>query len=276
MLVTRRSRVIVAIVAIAAVIGALIGIRALWHRAEDALSSPKCIFGDYSLSPGQTAVAATMVGVVNKRGLPERAAVIVLAAAYQESKLTNLAAGMGDRDSVGVLQQRPSQGWGTIAQLSNLHYATGKFLDALVKLDDWKTTTIAHAIQQVQISADEGAYNQHVQQATALAHVLIGKVPAGLTCEFDAPTVVAPAATVAAQVKSDLPVNPPVASGQTVRVPGAKWATAMWFVANADRLGIDQVGHAGQRWSREKGWQADSTSGSDAVVATLATARSGD
>lgn len=273
MALARRTRALVAIAAIAAVIGALFGARALWDRAQDALSSPTCTFGDFSLSPGQTAVAATMVGVVNKRGLPERAAVIVLAAGYQESKLTNLAPGMGDRDSVGVLQQRPSQGWGSIEQLSNVHYATGKFLDALVKVPDWKTTTIAHAVQQVQISADEGAYNQHVQQATALAHVLLGKAPAGLSCEFDAPTVVASAATVVSQLKADLPVRTPVASGSTVQVPAAKWATAMWFVANADRLGIESVQFAGQRWTRGKGWDGDATVGSEAVIATLATAK---
>jgi len=266
-----RSRVIVTIVALAVLTGAVIGVRALWDKAQHALSSPSCTFGDFSLSPGQTAVASTMVGVVNRRGLPERAAVLVLAAAYQESKLTNLAPGMGDRDSVGVLQQRPSQGWGTIEQLSDVHYATAKFLDELVKHENWKTTSIAHAIQQVQISADEDAYNQHVEQATALAHVLMGKVPVGLTCEFDAPTVVASAATVATQVKADLPVNAPVTSGSTVRVPGAKWATAMWFVANADRLGIDTVEYAGHRWTREKGWSGDTSIGTDAVSAILGT-----
>jgi hypothetical protein len=54
-----------------------------------------------------------------------------------------------------------------------------------------------------------------------------------------------------------------------VRVPGAHWQTASWFVANADRLGIEQVSYAGRQWTRSDGWKKNAAAGSDAVVATM-------
>ena len=116
-----------------------------------------------------------MVSVVIRRGLPERAAVLIIAAGLQESKLRNIPAGQGDRDSVGVLQQRPSQGWGTAAQLADVQYATGRFLDALVKLPNWQTDSMAVAIQDVQVSADGRAYAKHEAQATSISNALLGK-----------------------------------------------------------------------------------------------------
>ena len=68
------------------------------------------------------------------RGLPERAVVIALATAQQESRLRNLD--YGDRDSLGLFQQRPSQGWGTEAQVQDPVYAAGKFYDGLVKVPE--------------------------------------------------------------------------------------------------------------------------------------------
>jgi hypothetical protein len=79
---------------------------------------------------------------------------------------------------------------------------------------------------------------------------------------------------VAAQARTQLGITTPAAAGRTVRVPGAHWQTAAWFVANADRLGIEQVAYAGKRWVRSKKWEADAGAGSDAVVATLARTKS--
>jgi hypothetical protein len=250
-------------------VGGFFAVRAIWRTATSQLGYPHCTVGDYELDTAQAAVASTMVGVVTTRGLPERAAILVLMAGLQESKLRNLALGDGDRDSVGVLQQRPSQGWGTEAQLNDLHFATGAFLDALVKHSDWQTAPLADAIQEVQISADGSAYAKHEGEARALADALQGRTPAGITCTFDPPTLVAPAATVAAQVAADLPVNTPTISGLTVRVPGAAWQTAAWFVANADRLGIDTVAYDGKQWTRADGWQDSAAAGTDAVLATM-------
>lgn len=260
-----------AAVIVAVALGAFFGLRALWDIANQHVAYDHCTVGDYEIDTGQAAVASTMVGVVTERALPERAAVLVLAAGLQESKLRNLPPDAGDRDSVGVLQQRPSQGWGSPAQLNDLHYATGKFLDALVKVPHWQSDDLADAVQAVQISADGSAYAKHEDEAQSLADALLGKTPAGISCEFATPTKVAPASTVAAQVRADLPVNAPRTSGRNVRVPGAAWQTAAWFVANANRLGIEQVSYDGKTWSRTDGWNsADAGSAPrGAVVATM-------
>ena len=71
------------------------------------------------------------------RGLPDRAVVIALATAQQESRLRNLD--YGDRDSLGLFQQRPSSGWGTAAQVQDPEYAAGKFFDRLVRVPGWET-----------------------------------------------------------------------------------------------------------------------------------------
>ena len=63
-----------------------------------------------SLDPEQAAIAATIAGVAHQRSMPPHAVMVAYAAALQESKLHNLS--YGDRDSVGVFQQRPSEGWG--------------------------------------------------------------------------------------------------------------------------------------------------------------------
>ena len=67
----------------------------------------------------------------SRRGLPERAVTIALATAMQESKLRNI--GHGDRDSLGLFQQRPSQGWGTARQIQDPVYSAAKFYDHLVQ-----------------------------------------------------------------------------------------------------------------------------------------------
>ncbi|WAX56076.1 hypothetical protein M6B22_16240 [Jatrophihabitans cynanchi] len=278
---SRRGVIIAVVVVVVLAVGGYFAGRALWHSAKSALAYDHCTVGDYELDPDQASVAATMVGAVTsyRPVLPERAAVLVLAAGLQESKLRNLAPGEGDRDSVGVLQQRPSQDWGKVdgkpnsttdreKRLNDVFFATTTFLDHLIKVDGWQQMTLADAVQAVQISADGGAYAQHEGEATALANALQGKVAAGITCEFEKPTKVATTGQVVKLVTRDLPVNAPAAAGLQVRVPGAGWQTAAWFVANADRLGIDQVAYKQRQWSRTNGWHAASAS-ADAVVATM-------
>lgn len=268
-----RLPIVFATVVVVAIAG-FFGVRAILHVAQQQLSYPHCDVGDYEIDTDQAAVAATMVGAVTRfrPALPERAAVLVLAAGLQESKLTNLPPGAGDRDSVGVLQQRPSQGWGnySAARLTSVSEATREFLAALIKVPHWRTLPLAEAIQDVQISADGSAYAKHEGEAQALADALQGHRPAALTCSFGKPSVVASTARVVGLLRRDLPVNPPVTSGRTITVPGAAWQTAAWFVAYADRLGIDSVTYGGKRWTRADGWRPDPAVGSGAVVATMA------
>jgi hypothetical protein len=271
---SRTTRALIGIVAAAAIaVGGAFGLRALWNSAKNHFADNVCRFGDFDIDPDQAAVASTMVGAVTKYrvDLPERATVLVLAAGLQESKLRNLPPGEGDLDSVGVLQQRPSQGWGggSAARLTDVGEATTEFLDALVKIPHWRQMPLADAVQAVQISADGTAYAKHEPEAKALADALQGVKPAGISCSFDEPTKVASAAVVAQQTGDQLGIGTPRAvSADTVRVPGAHWQTVAWFIANADRLGIERVGYAGKVWTRSDGWKSGAASGS-AVVATL-------
>jgi hypothetical protein len=279
----RRSTrgLVIAVLVVAVAVGGAFGIKALWNAAKSQFTADTCTVGPYSLDPDQAAVASTMVGAVTKyrTRLPERATVLALAAALQESKLRNLAPDQGDRDSVGVLQQRPSQGWGKVdgqpdsisdraRRLTDVGFATTSFLDALVRVPHWQRLPLAEAVQDVQISADGSAYAQHEPEAKALADALQGRKPAAISCSFRKPTKVAPSSVVAKQAGDQLGIDTPTAIGHTVRVPGARWQTVAWFVANADRLGIETVGYNHRRWTRSDGWTR-STDSEAAVTATM-------
>ncbi|MET8623748.1 NlpC/P60 family protein [Kitasatospora sp. NPDC004669] len=103
--------------------------------------------------------------------MPARGQVIALATALQESGLQNLPG--GDRDSVGLFQQRPSQGWGTAAQISQPAYAAGAFYQALLKVPGWQDLPVAEAAQAVQGSGFPDAYAKWEPLATALQQALV-------------------------------------------------------------------------------------------------------
>ncbi|WP_242000215.1 hypothetical protein [Kribbella rubisoli] len=142
----------------------------------------------------QAESAAIIAGTAVRRGLPARAATIALATAYQESDLRNLA--HGDRDSLGLFQQRPSQGWGTPTQVRDPYYATGKFYDALVKIKDYQTLAITVAADKVQRSAFPTAYADHEADARVLASALTGQSKSVFSCTVN--TDSAPAEKVGA------------------------------------------------------------------------------
>jgi hypothetical protein len=279
-----RTVVVVLIVLVVGAVAAAAayGLHSLWQTAKQHFASDSCTVGGYDLDTDQAAVASTMVGAVTqyKIGHSRRATVLVLAAGLQESKLTNIPPDYGDRDSVGVLQQRPSQGWGHVdgkpdsiaarkARLTDVGEATREFLAHLANVPHWPTLPLADAVQAVQISADGSAYAQHEPEAQALARALRGLQPAGVECSFGAPTKVADPATVASQAGDQLGIATPQPNGQTVRVPGAGWQTAAWFVANADRLGIEQVAYSGRQWTRDSGKWQNSNGRRGAVTATM-------
>jgi hypothetical protein len=119
------------------------------------------------LSPVQSDNAALLTAVSVRRGLPARAATIAIATALQESKLVNLS--YGDRDSVGLFQQRPSQGWGTAEQIMDPVYSTDRFYDGLVGIAGYQDLPITDAAQKVQRSAFPEAYAEHEALARAWA-----------------------------------------------------------------------------------------------------------
>jgi hypothetical protein len=135
-----------------------------------------------SLDPEQAEHAGLITAIAVSRGLPARAASIALATAYQESDLRNLEG--GDRDSLGLFQQRPSQGWGEPEQILDPVFATNAFYDALVKVDGYESMEITVAAQAVQRSAFPGAYADHEDDARALASALTGNSPRAFTCRI--------------------------------------------------------------------------------------------
>jgi hypothetical protein len=139
----------------------------------------------YALEPEQLLNASIITDVAMRRGLPEQAVIIALATAQQESKLKNLD--YGDADSVGLFQQRPSQGWGSAQQILNPVYASGKFFDALVKVRNWEGLTVAAAAQAVQRSAFPDAYTSWQPLGTALGAALTGLTLTQLTCRLGHP-----------------------------------------------------------------------------------------
>ncbi len=99
-----------------------------------------------------------------------RVLVILLITGIQESTLRNLD--YGDRDSKGWLQQRPSQGWGTDAQVQDVTYATNKFLDVMLTVPGWQTRGYGDVAQAVQRSGHPEAYDPHLDEAAAIARRL--------------------------------------------------------------------------------------------------------
>jgi cell wall-associated NlpC family hydrolase len=126
-------------------------------------------------SPDQIANAALIVAVGKQMHVPEQGLVIAIATAMQESTLRNLD--HGDRDSLGLFQQRPSQGWGTPAQLMDPAYAATQFYGHLLEVPDWQQMSLNDAAQAVQQSGTPNAYGQH-QPAALAAAAAVG----GATC----------------------------------------------------------------------------------------------
>ncbi|MER6356173.1 heavy metal transporter [Streptomyces sp. NPDC001634] len=232
-----------------------------------------------TLDLDQASHATTIAAVAHARGLPERAVTIALATAIQESKLHNLT--YGDRDSIGLFQQRPSQGWGSPAQIRDAVYASGKFFDALVKVPDYLGLPVTVAAQQVQHSGYAEAYAQHEGMAATLAHVLTGREGPGLSCTVSGadptPSDAASGAAgtvseagdgggVAAAVRREFggaPAARPASGGGSVSYPIATdqvstgWSLALWLVCHATELHATSVTFDGRRWSStasDRGW----------------------
>jgi hypothetical protein len=210
---------------------------------------------DLDVEQAQNAGLIAAIGV--RRGLPARAVTIALATAFQESKLYNLD--YGDRDSVGLFQQRPSQGWGTRKQLKDPVYATGRFYDALVRVPGYETMRITVAAQRVQHSGFPEAYAAHEPAARALASSLTGQSGHAFACRIGSvgtgrPAVVRDEVT---GVFGTL-VSRPVVTGRTVTVGvparATGWALAQYLVAQAGRLGIRRATYAGRVWARTTHW----------------------
>ncbi|MDQ0763679.1 heavy metal transporter [Streptomyces canus] len=239
----------------------------------------------YEFTPEQAVNAATITAVGTGRGLPERAVAIALATALQESGLRNIQ--HGDRDSLGLFQQRPSQGWGTPREILDPTYAAGEFYKHLVKVRGYQDLPLTVAAQRVQRSGYPEAYAKHEPDATVLAAALTGTSAATLTCDgrqdftqaaqatATGPDAVRSALvrdfgrdaleTTAAEVggKASPSPAPTPGDGRTVTLPvrgdtgpGSDrslrergWQLAHWAVANSSALRIERVSYAGRQWT---------------------------
>lgn len=116
--------------------------------------------------PNAKTIAATGLAM----GIPARGQVVALATALQESGLRNLA--YGDRDSLGLFQQRPSEGWGTASEILDPVHASTMFYQALEQVSGWQSLSVAQAAQAVQKSGFPDAYATWEPLATALHKAL--------------------------------------------------------------------------------------------------------
>jgi murein DD-endopeptidase MepM/ murein hydrolase activator NlpD len=116
----------------------------------------------------QISNVATIITVGNTKAVPPWGWVVAVATALQESGLRNLTGGADD--SIGLFQQRPSQGWGTPEQLADPAYQAGKFFDKLMLVEGWQQMPLTEAAQKVQISAYPDAFAKHTNTAIRLVN----------------------------------------------------------------------------------------------------------
>ncbi|MEU5898692.1 C40 family peptidase [Streptomyces venezuelae] len=119
--------------------------------------------------------AQTIVATGISLDVPKKGQIIAIATAMQESRLRNLNS--GDRDSLGLFQQRPSQGWGTAQQIRDPVYASEQFYKHLLKVDGWQQMKVTQAAQAVQKSGYPDAYAQWEDLATALQKAIAKTFP---------------------------------------------------------------------------------------------------
>ncbi|MFI9116418.1 hypothetical protein [Streptomyces venezuelae] len=251
------------------------------HQITGSKGTPRCSVGTgdnrYEFTPEQASNAAMISAVGTTRGMPERAVTIALATALQESALRNIE--HGDRDSLGLFQQRPSMGWGTPEQIMDPVYSAGKFYDGLEKVPGYSRLPLTVAAQKVQKSGFPQAYAKHEPDATLLAAALTGRSPAALSCttgEADGlpgdPEKVraelvrafgekaAPQAVTGGPSAGRSAAEPPVLVVPVRAVTGAEraggpgaderrgWELAQWAVARAETLRITEVAYGDRVW----------------------------
>ncbi|MDQ7991723.1 MAG: hypothetical protein AAGC63_02725 [Propionicimonas sp.] len=218
-----------------------------------------------TISPEQAYYAALISGVSVKRGLEPRAASIALATAYQESGIRNLD--YGHSDSLGLFQQRPSQGWGTEEEIMDPWYSATQFYKALVKVEGWADGDINDVAQAVQRSAHPEAYRKHVDNARTLASALTGQTPAAFSCTIRSPGAADPDG-MAGYLKQTFGKTVQVerdGDGVTVEAEDAAtaWSVAQVAVAGTERYGLDSVAVGKWTWRHDPwglaGWHGPGT-----------------
>jgi hypothetical protein len=254
------------------VIGLAVAGYFVFRQGKPLLTGSGCQAGQgataVSLDPEQAAIASTIAGVAHRRSMPSRAVMVAYAAALQESKLHNLS--YGDRDSVGVFQQRPSEGWGPAQKLKDPVFASTRFFQALATVPHYLHKPVYRAAQAVQHSADGQAYIQYQPEAAALAADFTGHSAHAVWCWSAGPTPakanlkaagggLAHAFGPIGSHRAATPGDDPAMLVHASR-PAVGWAVASWLVTHASSYGIHDVRYAGFRWqesSGTSGWTRD-------------------
>jgi hypothetical protein len=266
--VPRKPIVLVAVLVLVGALGVVLAVRSLGGSGIKLPKiGPECTVradGEVTLDSVQMANAATITAVGVRRQMPERAVVVALATALQESKLENRAG--GDRDSVGLFQQRPSQGWGTADKIQDPRYAADKFYTALKKVKGWKGMRITDAAQRVQRSAYPNAYEKWADESAVLARALTGRATGAVACTVTGDPALRGAAASAAVLQglrldwgTGLDRTAEEGAGLTVNVKDASsgWRYAHWLVSHARTTGLERVRFADLEWRAPTGeWQA--------------------
>ncbi|MFC7532108.1 hypothetical protein [Actinoplanes sp. GCM10030250] len=273
---------VITLLALVGVIGVVVLVNNLAGNLKLPRLGPECTVsadGEVTLDAVQMANAATITAVGVRRGMPEQAVVVALATAFQESKLENLDD--GDRDSVGLFQQRPSQGWGTFEEIKDPRYAAGKFYASLKKVKGWQKMRVTDAAQKVQRSAYPEAYEKWADESRVLAAALTGRATGAVECTVRGTPQLRGAEAAAALLESlkldwgkKLPSAAAAAraAGLTVDVTNANngWRYAHWLVSHASATGLERVRFGGLEWHAPEGKWQPVTDGSGANTVQVA------
>ncbi|MBK7821819.1 MAG: hypothetical protein IPJ61_12275 [Tessaracoccus sp.] len=262
----KKLLVIVGVLALIAVlgVGGLLANRLIYQRFTPERCTVTVGEQTTTLTREQATNASIIVAASVERGLPEQAAIVAIATAYQESGLRNLD--YGDRDSLGLFQQRPSYGWGTEEEIMDPWYSSNRFYEELVKFDDWETTDVNDIAQKVQRSGHPEAYRKHVPDATAVAQSLLG-APESLSCvNFDVGEPAPEAATdVLDAIGAEYTVDDSAISILTPDDEARIWSAANMAIANSYAAGISSAQVIGREWRADReGWTAAKTTGDQA------------
>jgi hypothetical protein len=269
------------LVLLLAVVALGAGVYVAFRHVPTILGETGCTAGSghaaVALDSQQAQIAATIAGVAHHREMPSRALTVAYATAMQETHLHDPS--YGDLDSVGVFQQRPSEGWGPASKLIDPVYASTRFFRALAQVPGYRQMPVYKAAQAVQHSADGYAYEQYQDLAARLTTAFTGAPravwcwPAGHTGKAQ----LSPARRAIVKAFGPLPAGRSASAGDAPSLllrapqPSLGWAVAAWLVTHAGKYRLHDVRYAGFRWhapTGHTGWVRDAGAPAGSVSAS--------
>jgi hypothetical protein len=276
----RRSRL--TLVLLVAVVALGTGVYVAVRHVPSLIGETGCTAGTghgaVALDSQQAQIAATIAGVAHHRGMPADALTVAYATAMQETHLHD--PDYGDRDSVGVFQQRPSEGWGPASKLIDPVYASTRFFRALSGIHGYQRMPVYKAAQAVQHSADGSAYAQYQTLAAHLTTAFAG-APRAVWCwpaaHHTGHAQLGTARRAMVKAFGPLSASRAASTGDApsllVRAaePDLGWSVAAWLVTHAGKYRLHDVRYAGFRWpapAGQTGWVKDAGAPAGSVSAS--------